>query len=343
MKTLMINEVGITGLLLGHSPDEPYATMIQAPVMTDLGEDTDLVAYAVFESGSRIGAGVVVAEAVASTVLPHHAAKYAQCKAYGVGMEGIPPRLRGMFISTTKEELAHMTKVMGAAKLPAQQFDTSSWRDVAAANLAMDICESDGDVQLFVERLQKPMDDFKFDPLRLSYVMFLAGGIASHADRLDLEKKALVYGDKSKGIDAAELESADFLRGLDLSKLNAEGEVPTRMRHLTHHLIGVTGEGGEAANFLAGLQEPGRLVALQEALERNDLAPFKNLIEELADLSFYIIGAYAALGLSMVDMRRALYGKLNARYKEGYSDKAAIHRDTEAEMASMTKNLQEGQ
>lgn len=340
MKSLMINENCITGLLLGHSVDEPYATLIQAPVVTDLGEPTELVAYTVFEGGGRIGAGVVVAGTIASAVLPHHAAKYAQCKAFAVQVEGIQPRLRGMFISTAKDELAHMVKVMSASQEPVSGND---WRQVAAERLNAGICETDEDAQLFVERLQKPMDEYTLDPLRLAYVMFLSSGIASQTDLLDQEKKALIYGDKNKGISAAELEHANFLSGLDLSKLNAVGEIPTRMRHLTHHLIGVVGEGGEAANFLAGLQEEGRLVALQDALEAGDLAPFKNLIEELADLDFYIIGALAALGLTKTDLRRALYGKLSARYKDGYSDKAAIHRDTDAEMDSMTKNMQETQ
>lgn len=87
-----------------------------------------------------------------------------------------------------------------------------------------------------------------------------------------------------------------------------------RSMNLEHMVIGICGEAGEIADGIKKNSIYGKPL---------DLA---NIVEELGDLEFYMAGLRQMLGISRYETLGANVRKLQARYKGGYSDAAAIER-----------------
>ncbi|MDD5385366.1 MAG: nucleoside triphosphate pyrophosphohydrolase family protein [Gallionella sp.] len=92
--------------------------------------------------------------------------------------------------------------------------------------------------------------------------------------------------------------------------------------HLLHMVVGVSGEAGELLDAVK------KVVIYRKPLD------IVNVIEELGDLEFYMEGLRQGLGITREQCLAANIGKLeggkNARYKDGYSDKAAQERADKA-------------
>lgn len=84
--------------------------------------------------------------------------------------------------------------------------------------------------------------------------------------------------------------------------------------NLNHAALGIAGEAGEVVDLVK------KHVIYGKPLDR------AKLIEELGDLLFYLDALVDDIGSSWDEIRDVNYNKLNARYPEGYSDKAAIER-----------------
>lgn len=102
----------------------------------------------------------------------------------------------------------------------------------------------------------------------------------------------------------------DIVDGLDASKMN-----------LLHMAVGVAGEGGEILD-----------AAKRVSIYNKGLTPdlFENIVEELGDLEFYMEGIRQETGITREETLRHNILKLDkgakARYKDGYTDEAAIER-----------------
>lgn len=97
----------------------------------------------------------------------------------------------------------------------------------------------------------------------------------------------------------------------------AEGMIPVEA-HLIHMVIGISGEAGEL------------LDAIKKATIYKKTLDYDNVVEELGDLEFYLEGLRAALGITRAQTIEANITKLQKRYGEKYSDKAAIARADKA-------------
>lgn len=84
--------------------------------------------------------------------------------------------------------------------------------------------------------------------------------------------------------------------------------------NLIHMILGISGEAGELVDAVKKHTIYGRELDVQ------------NVIEELGDLEFYMEGLRQELGLSREDILDANIKKLQKRYADGYSDKAAHER-----------------
>ncbi len=95
--------------------------------------------------------------------------------------------------------------------------------------------------------------------------------------------------------------------------------------NLEHMVIGSCGESGELADAIKKHTIYGRPL---------DLA---NVVEELGDMEFYMAGLRQMLGISRFDTLAANVRKLQARYRNGYSDTAAIERaDKQVQVVDVT-------
>ena len=83
---------------------------------------------------------------------------------------------------------------------------------------------------------------------------------------------------------------------------------------LVHGALGVCGEAGELADAIK------KCWAYGKELDK------KNVIEELGDLRFYMQLIMNKLEISDSDILQANCDKLSIRYREGYTDQAAIDR-----------------
>jgi NTP pyrophosphatase (non-canonical NTP hydrolase) len=88
--------------------------------------------------------------------------------------------------------------------------------------------------------------------------------------------------------------------------------------NLEHMVIGIFGEGGELADAVKKFSIYGK------PLDR------ANLVEEFGDLEFYLAGLRQMLDISRYETLAGNIQKLQARYKDGYSDAAAIARADKA-------------
>lgn len=91
--------------------------------------------------------------------------------------------------------------------------------------------------------------------------------------------------------------------------------------HMWHMVSGIAGEAGEVLDAVK-----------KWAVYGKDL-DVDNVIEELGDLEFYIAGARRYVSKSRDEILSQNMSKLSVRYKDGYSDKAAIERADKAEHA----------
>lgn len=87
-----------------------------------------------------------------------------------------------------------------------------------------------------------------------------------------------------------------------------------RSMNLEHMVIGICGEAGEIADGIKKNSIYGKPLDLE------------NIVEELGDIEFYLAGLRQMLGISRYQSLAANVRKLQARYKDGYSDAAAIDR-----------------
>jgi len=87
---------------------------------------------------------------------------------------------------------------------------------------------------------------------------------------------------------------------------------------LIHMTMGVAGEAGEIID------------AVKKHVMYNKPLDMENMVEEMGDIEFYLEGLRQALDIKRSDVLAAnfnkLYGGDKARYKNGYTDAAAIKR-----------------
>ena len=84
-----------------------------------------------------------------------------------------------------------------------------------------------------------------------------------------------------------------------------------RKANILHMAVGIAGEAGEL------------LDAIKKGVMYNKPFDEENILEELGDLEFYMEGLRQAFGITRSEVIEHNVAKLNARYKDGYSDKAA--------------------
>jgi NTP pyrophosphatase (non-canonical NTP hydrolase) len=104
-----------------------------------------------------------------------------------------------------------------------------------------------------------------------------------------------------------EYEYAAFVQRLMVNK-------NTGTDGLMHAAIGIAGEAGELAD------------AIKKVWVYNQPINFKNIVEELGDLEWYMQALRNMLGIERQDTIDANVAKLNKRYADGYSDEAAQKR-----------------
>lgn len=84
--------------------------------------------------------------------------------------------------------------------------------------------------------------------------------------------------------------------------------------HLNHMCLGIAGEAGELIDPIK------KHTIYGKPLDK------ENVIEEIGDLLFYVQGIINELDLDYNQILQQNADKLNKRYKDGYSDKAAQER-----------------
>lgn len=344
LRPKVLDETSLAVTLLAQDKLEPYAFLFFGNVVDAEGKPDGSLCYSVIDDfGHPTGSGIIHHSDKAKVEL-FYKERYARSEIHPVTLDGVPGKFRGIAIVHMQRDIAHLFKVAtaAAAELKADRTDEEVLADQRAQLSAPNFrCDDVEKFAMMVNVLQKPMDSFKFDPLRLAYVVSRVKSLASVADEIDLEKKALIYGKESYGVSAYELEQANFLSDIDVGPLNTPEQ--KQLRNLHHHLLGVIGEGGEVANFFANIENPGAMAEMAEALSSGNFKPFTNLVEELGDLMFYIIGALMALGVPLGSVLHGNYLKLwKGRYPNGYSDEAAINRDTQNEMKELGAELHKG-
>lgn len=186
-----------------------------------------------------------------------------------------------------------------------------------------------------VTRLQKPMGDFRFQLKHLMFFASIAGTLAEMAEQLDLVKKASLYEDPKRLAKLSQGGKEIYqmaVQGAEVMEINGGHPELVELleqeenRHLVHHLIGYIGEAGE-------------LAAVLEQLITHGTFDKVNLIEELGDGLFYATGIMEAIGVTREYVERVNQDKLstgtNARYKDGFSNEAALNRNLEGERANL--------
>lgn len=85
-------------------------------------------------------------------------------------------------------------------------------------------------------------------------------------------------------------------------------------KNLMHAALGVAGEAGEIVGAIKSHTIYGKPLDME------------NVIEELGDMEFYLQQLRTALNLTWFDCVSTNMAKLDVRYKDGYSDAAAVAR-----------------
>ena len=99
----------------------------------------------------------------------------------------------------------------------------------------------------------------------------------------------------------------------------------TEMIRVLHAALGVATEAGELLDAVK------KHVYYGKPLDR------VNLFEEVGDLFWYMAILADELGFSFDDAMKKNIAKLEARYKSGFTQEAALHRDLAKEMSALTK------
>jgi len=83
---------------------------------------------------------------------------------------------------------------------------------------------------------------------------------------------------------------------------------------ILHMILGVVTEAGELAD------------CIKRGIGYNEWIDYENMEEEMGDVLFYVAGLAALLHLSLDDIMNLNKAKLDKRYPEGFSEKAAKER-----------------
>ncbi len=86
-----------------------------------------------------------------------------------------------------------------------------------------------------------------------------------------------------------------------------------------HMAVGVAGEGGELLDAVK------RWAIYQKPIDRD------NVVEELGDLEFFMAGLRLRMGITREETLEANVGKLDKRYRKGYTDEEAAARADKAD------------
>ena len=106
----------------------------------------------------------------------------------------------------------------------------------------------------------------------------------------------------------------DLVKALTKPGHDIRNEMTATNAHLIHMVIGISGEAGEL------------LDAIKKATIYQKPLDMENIIEELGDLEFYMEGLRQKLFLTREEILAHNIQKLQKRYGEKYSDKAAQER-----------------
>lgn len=114
--------------------------------------------------------------------------------------------------------------------------------------------------------------------------------------------------------DTLEQEHFRLVQNLEKDPLEIIQTLNAHKVSLWHMLTGLQGEVGELTDAVK------KFIIYGKALDR------ANVIEELGDIEFYLQGIRANLDIARETTLEANILKLQVRYKDGYSDAAAIER-----------------
>lgn len=106
----------------------------------------------------------------------------------------------------------------------------------------------------------------------------------------------------------------EFVRSILKPALAIYPTVTVAKVNLLHLALGISGEAGELTDPIK------KHFAYDQPLDR------ENMIEEMGDMEFYLEALRQELGISRETIIAANIAKLQKRYEEGYSDKAAAER-----------------
>lgn len=144
----------------------------------------------------------------------------------------------------------------------------------------------------------------------------------------DTTRKAEANEELVSYIDTVMATDVDYEHSCMVTNLQKSGEAIlaklTPLQAATLHMaVGVAGEGGELLDAVK------RWTIYQKDLDLD------NVIEELGDIEFFLEGIRQNLAITREQTLEANLNKLlkgdRARYKDGYSDAAAIRRDDKTE------------
>lgn len=246
-----------------------------------------------------------------------------------VTMDGLSPRLRGVFIMHCNEYLqSHDGESVGGISRTVALFNQEQKDE---ESLRAGVCRTPSQFALHVKTLAKNLDDFEYQEPHLQEMEPLFNAIAFLGGGLDLLKKAAIYGDPKK-MDAFDAfcrtrmptrQEMAPVSQLTLAHLKED----VSLRNLLHHLLGIVGEAAEIAEVACEFLRTGKVAVDGKG----------GLKEELGDLRFYISGALAAMGSTEELNNQQNFDKLKVRYPAGYTDEKALNRDLEAEHQALSK------
>lgn len=135
--------------------------------------------------------------------------------------------------------------------------------------------------------------------------------------QVDVLKKTLIYG--KTGVDLSSLPDA-------LPVSSGEKQKAAQMARLVHGIIGLTTEPGEMAE------------AVVKAIESNEALDEVNMIEEVGDVLWYQNLVLDCVKSNFKEAMASNINKLNKkRYKNGFTESAALNRDLAAERDELEK------
>ena len=111
-----------------------------------------------------------------------------------------------------------------------------------------------------------------------------------------------------------EQSHSDLVGRLAKPGVKVWSEMTPKQAHLLHMAVGISGEAGELLDAIK------KHVVYQKELD------FKNVVEELGDMEFYMRGLRDALNIDRIDTIDLNIRKLTTRYGESYSNDAANER-----------------